>query len=146
MKAMDIKIKKISDSQASKFSKKIWKEFYNSVGVDGNSLKSTKFFIYYNDQITGLINIWIEGHVALLDEFILKPKFRGKGKALDLLKFVKEFAIKNKCRKLNLKTCPDLMPAAYHLYKKFGFKDQVTLVKDCFNKDWKILSMDLDVK
>ena len=136
---MDIRLKKAGKREVSAFNKKEWKKFYDNLGLEENF---SEFFyrICSGEENIGGIKGWIYADVAVLDELIIKSEYRDRKIGHQVMEFFEKLARENKCRKMCIKTCPELMQNAFHLYMKHGFKVEAELKKDYFNKDWVILS------
>ncbi|MBN2368674.1 GNAT family N-acetyltransferase [Candidatus Woesearchaeota archaeon] len=122
--------------------KELWKEFHDRNGLEKTWKKRFYKIVETNgsEEIWGVVIIKILSGVLYLEELIIKSEYRGKKIGHFAMDFVENLAKKEKCHKIRITTCPELMPNAVHLYKKYGFKQEAVLKKDYFKKDWIILS------
>lgn len=119
----------------------LWKEFGEESGMPD---KEEILYFSIEDEKRGkrlgFMKVKIRLGIASLDELILEKGSRNRGIGAKALSFFEGIAEKEACHKLRVKTCPELMPAAYYLYKKHGYREEAWLRNDYFNKDWVILS------
>jgi ribosomal protein S18 acetylase RimI-like enzyme len=122
-----------------KFADDLWKEYAEEIKF---RLNENEFFFLAkeNNVKIGYLQIKIISNVSYLENMIVDKQFRNKGYGKEMMGFFIKFSKLMKCHKMRIKTCPELMPAAYHLYQKFGFTSEAVLKNDYFNKDWVILS------
>ncbi|MBN1503358.1 GNAT family N-acetyltransferase [Candidatus Woesearchaeota archaeon] len=136
---MKIRIKEVEKSLIEEFSKGLWREFADESGMLLDE-ESFCFVVHNKDEEIGYLHIKVTLGVAYLEDMILKSEFRNKKIGHQMMEFFENFAENKGCHKMRIKTCPETNQAAYHLYKKFGFKQEAILKNDYFNKDWVILS------
>ena len=121
------------------YEREIWKKFWIKKGYDP-IYKELHYEIINEKERCGYINIIFDCGVAHITSIILDEKFRGKGIGHKVMEFIDDQANKNHCHKIRLETQKDLLPNAYHLYRKFGFQEESMLKNDFLGKDWVILS------
>ncbi len=136
---MKLEILEEKREKIENFIKNVWKDFSKE---SGDELTENDFYfsVTEKNKLIGYMHIKITCNVGYLKDMILKIEYRNKGIGHKMLEFFERFSKEHKCHKMRIKTCPERNPAAYHLYKKFGFKEEATLKNDYFNKDWVILS------
>ena len=140
-----MEIKRGNQKEISKFNKEEWDIFHKEHNVK-KTWKKRYYKITENNNIIGAVVIKLVSGVLYLDELIIKSEHRNKKIGHNVMEFVDKMAIKNKCHKMRVTTCPEIMPSALHLYKKYGFKQEGILKNDYFNKDWIILSKYINKK
>lgn len=134
-----VKIVQTKLSLINRFTARIWNTFWRKKGL--NSVYVKKFYIIKEkNKKIGYIKIIFDSGVAHVNDIIIIKNMRGKGIGHKIMGFIDKEAIKKKCHKIRLETQKDLLPNAYHLYTKFGFKEEAVLKKDYFKKDWVVLS------
>ena len=140
-----MKIKKVDQREIKDFIKEIWSEYNKERGY---VIDEKKFYyvVTKNNENIGYLHIKITSTVAYLSEIILKSEYRGQKIGYKLMELFEKIAKENKCHKMRIKTCPEVMDSAYYLYKKFGFNEEAILKNDYWNKDWVILSKFIDNK
>ena len=134
-----VDIKQVKKRDIHSFKQRIWRLFNKETGY---FFKQKKYYfeISIDDKRIGYMEIDITDDVANMNELIIKSEDRGKKYGHACMEFFEKFAKEKKAHKMRLKTNSELNTAAYHLYKKHGFKVEATLKNDYFNKDWVIMS------
>jgi ribosomal protein S18 acetylase RimI-like enzyme len=130
--------------EVKSFADGLWNEFAMDTG---NKLEENDFFFIAkkDSESIGYLNITITDKVANLNNLIIKKEYRNKGYGKEMMGFFMKFSKLMKCHKMRIKTCPERMPAAFHLYQKMGFIVEAVLKNDYFNKDWVILSKFIEI-
>lgn len=128
----------IKSEKDKEYIKDIWKKFYDDLGLD--SKRNIEYHeIYVDKKRVGYMLIRVAAGVSYLKDLMIEKSERGKGYGKSALSFFLELSENYGCHKALVKTCPELMPAAYRLYKNFGFQDEAFLKDDYYNKDWVFL-------
>jgi GNAT superfamily N-acetyltransferase len=142
---MSVEIKAIDQMHYEKETPLLWQIYNQEMGVVFS--KNVYYFsiILENTEI-GFLRIDVRGGVAYLDDIIIKSEYRGQKIGYEGVEFFMNFSKEKRCHKMRIKTCPELSPAAYHIYVKLGFVEEARLKKDYFGHDWVILAKFLDNK
>ena len=138
-------MKIIKDNNIKDIENKMWKDYWREKGLERNH-KDVNLKIVDNGKIIGVVSSIIEGGVLHVDNIIITERYRGKKIGHKIMEYLDNVAIKNKCHKIRLETSKEFMQNAYHLYKKYSFKEETIIKNDWFNKEWIILSKFIDVK
>ena len=127
----------------SKYEKHIWKKFWLKKGLK-TVFKEVKYKITEENKQIGYVSVMLDAGVLYVKEIIIEEEYRGSKKGHNIMDFLDNLAKENNCHKIRLETSPEFMPNAYHLYQKYGFREETRLKNDWFNKDWKIMSKFID--
>ena len=121
-----------------KLSKDLWDEF-GKESEHELDVQDLAFVIEENNKNIGIFTIKIVSGVAILEEMVIKSEYRNKKTGYNVMEYFEKLAKEHNCHKLRIKTCPEVMPVAFHLYKKLRYIEEAVLKNDYFNKDWVIL-------
>ncbi|MDD5145104.1 MAG: GNAT family N-acetyltransferase [Candidatus Pacebacteria bacterium] len=137
----EIKIKEVREGEIKEFADKQWKIIEKKCGF-APFWKSYFFGIYEKGLLRGYARVDIEGDIAEVSRIIIDDKFTDKGFGSRLMKHIKEFAKKNKCRKIVLQAT-GRYGDSIDFYKKHGFKVDATLKDYYFGCDWHYMGKSL---
>ena len=136
---MDLEIIESRAEEVKKLSKELWSDYYYNLKI--NTIRENKYYkIELDGKEIGIIILKLRSGVLYIKDIILKNESRGNKIGHKTMEFCLDLAQKENCHKMRVKTCPEIMPTAYYLYKKHGFTEETILKNDYFNKDWVILS------
>ena len=140
-----VDISKIDKQKIEKYEEEIWEDFWKKKGYNA-PYKSQYYEVSEKNIRLGYFNVIFDCGVAHIANIILEEKARGKGAGHKIIQFIIDEAKNKKCHKIRLETQKNILPNAYHLYTKFGFKEEFTLKNDYLREDWVTLSLYLDEK
>lgn len=141
-KTNDIQVSIMTLEDLENIEKNLEKDFDNFWNYENlrNEIESDICKIYVikdGDSIVGFASMSIILDEAEIRNIVIKKKCRGKKLSLFLMTILVDFAIKSKCKKINLEVNENNV-IARRLYRKFGF-DVVGSRKNYYNNENAVL-------